>query len=311
MKVYRSIEEFIPPPKTVVTSGTFDGVHFGHQQILKQITTAAREEGAETVMITYWPHPRFVLFDDPQKHPKLLTTLEEKIKLLEQNGLDHLIVLEFNKEFSKLTSMEFIQHILIDGIQTNKLVIGYDHKFGRNQEGSFDYLKEHAPSFGFEVEEIPKQELEEVAVSSTKIREALHQGDVKRANKYLRYRYMIHGTVTDGNKLGRKIGFPTANIKVDVDYKLIPKNGTYAVEVEINQKRYMGMLNIGNKPTVTDGSQKTIEVNIFHFNENIYGEEISVRFVDFLRNEQKFSNVDELIHQLSIDKQNTLQLFQS
>lgn len=308
MKVYYGIEDFKPLPKAVVTSGTFDGVHFGHQKILERLKEIARQDGAETVMITFWPHPRFVLSNGDGDKLKLLTTLEEKIERLEELGLDHLIVLKFDKAFSQLSSIDFINNILIKGIHTTKLVIGYDHRFGRNREGGFDYLKENAHLFGFEVEEISKQELEEVAVSSTKIRSALKDGNIKRANKYLCYPYHLTGKVVDGNKLGRTIGYPTANIQANADFKLIPKSGIYAVKVNYQGQVYGGMLNIGTKPTVTDGNEKTIEVNIFDFEKDIYGQELTIDFIGFLREEQKFSGVEELVEQLSRDKQCALEL---
>ncbi|MEH0155319.1 bifunctional riboflavin kinase/FAD synthetase [Limibacter armeniacum] len=307
MKVYYSIEEFTALPKAVVTSGTFDGVHYGHRKIIERLKEIARVQQAETVMITFWPHPRFVLAPEKSDSLKLLSTLEEKISLLEKLGIDHLIILKFDKPFSQLTSLEFIDKILIKGINTTKLVIGYDHRFGRNREGGFEYLKENSGKFGFEVEEIPKQELEEVAVSSTKIRVALEEGAVDKANHYLEYEYPVTGTVTDGNKLGRTIGYPTANIALEETYKLIPKNGIYAVRVEFEGNTYGGMLNIGNKPTVTDGSKRTMEVNIFDFNQSIYGKSLTIRFVKHLRDEQKFESVEHLVEQLDKDKAAALQ----
>ena len=228
MKVYRGLENFKPLQHAVVTSGTFDGLHFGHLKILNRVREIANRNNGESVLITFWPHPRLVLFPE-QTDLKLLTTLDEKIKLLEQFGIDHLLVIKFDKAFSRLTSQEFIQNIIIDKINTKSLVIGYDHRFGRNREGSFEYLQANQAAFGFEVEEIPKREIEEVAVSSTKIRKALFNGKVEVANEYLTHPFELTGTVVKGKQLGRKIGYPTANIEVEESYKLVPKNGIYAV----------------------------------------------------------------------------------
>ncbi|MBB6459460.1 bifunctional riboflavin kinase/FAD synthetase [Flammeovirga kamogawensis] len=308
MKVHYGIDNFTPLKRATVTSGTFDGVHYGHQQILAHLRKTAREDNSETVLITFWPHPRFVLQPEiANKSLKLLTNLDEKIALLEQEGIDHLIVIEFNKEFSHLTSMEFVKNILIDKINTTKLVIGYDHRFGRNREGGFDYLKEHQAEFGFEVEEITKQEIENAAVSSTAIRAALiEEGDLFTAEKYLGYHYSLEGIVVDGNKIGRKIGFPTANIQLKDSFKLLPHQGVYAVHLYFKGVKYKGMLNIGNRPTVTEGIKKTVEVNIFDFNEDIYGAEVRLEFIKRIRPEMKFDGVEMLIEQLHLDKESAI-----
>lgn len=249
MKIIESGNLVQAPKNAVVTSGTFDGVHIGHQKILKRITNLAKATNGESIVLTFWPHPRFIL--QPNDHSlKLLSTLEEKAHLLAKAGIDYLIKIPFTEEFSKLTSEEFIKNILIDKLSTKILVIGYDHRFGRNREGSFDFLKANEKAFGFAIEEIPKQEIDDMGVSSTKIREALLGMEVTAANSYLGRPYSLSGTVVEGEKIGRSIGFPTANIAVEEKYKLIPRDGVYAVNVMFEHKKYHGMLNIGMRPTV-------------------------------------------------------------
>jgi riboflavin kinase/FMN adenylyltransferase len=285
----------------VVTSGTFDGVHFGHRRILQQVVDMAREVDGESIVVTYWPHPRFVLGKDADQL-RLLSTFEEKIKLVEEVGIDYLVRVHFTREFSELSSDEFIQSVLINRLNTQKLIIGYDHRFGKDQEGSFEYLKQNQKRYGFEVMEIPPQDIDDVTVSSTRIRKALRDGDVKTANEYLGRYYELTGLVTKGEQVGRKIGFPTANIYVPETYKLIPADGVYAVWVFVNGRKYKGMLNIGNRPTL-HGQHRTIEVHIFDFNWDIYGTEIEVSFVEQLRKEQKFEDLNALKNQLANDKE--------
>lgn len=303
MQVHYGIDSFKNNSNAVVTSGTFDGVHYGHQKILKRLIEIAKKNSGESVVITFWPHPRLVL--NQNNSIKLLSTLEEKIKLLDSFGIEHLLIIPFNQEFSKLSSEEFIQKILIHAVGTKKLVIGYDHRFGKNREGGFEYLRDNASRLGFMVEEIPKQEIEEIAVSSTKIRNALQDGKVETASHYLDRPYELSGKVVKGNQIGRTIGFPTANIQVNDTNKLIPKNGIYAVMVRVGERLLKGMLNIGTRPTIDEIGIKVIEANIFDFDENIYDEEIAVLFYKLLRNEQKFSSLDELKNQLKKDRKET------
>lgn len=291
---------------SVVTSGTFDGVHFGHRKILRQVIDEAKRIQGQSVVLTYWPHPRFVL-GKGSTDLKLLTTFEEKVKLMEETGIDYLVKIHFTREFSELTSREFINDILLRKIDTRKLIIGYDHRFGKNQEGSFQYIKENQEEFGFEVVEIAPQDIDDVTVSSTKIRNALLAGDVRTANEYLGRHYNLSGLVAKGDQLGRKLGYPTANIYVPEDYKLIPADGVYAVKVHLSGKTYGGMLNIGNRPTVM-GKHRTIEVNLFNFDKDIYGLKIEVDFVECLRGEQKFSGLDQLKEQLSVDKERAAEI---
>lgn len=301
MKIYEGLAGFSPVKNAVVTSGTFDGVHLGHQKILKRIREIARSIHGETVLITFWPHPRLVLYPDEHKL-RLLSTFEEKTKLLRQFGIDHLITIPFTKEFSQMSSQEFIQKVLIDSIDTKKLVIGYDHRFGKNREGSFEYLKTNSTSFGFELEEISRQDVDEIGVSSTKIRKSLESGDVKTAMTYLGRPYELNGIVIKGQQIGRSIGFPTANIHIPNDYKLIPKDGVYAVEALVGGSMYKSMLNIGNRPTV-DGAKKTVEANLFDFQGDLYDKQITVYFREFIRDEHKFESLEALKNQLFLDQQ--------
>ncbi|MCA0229415.1 MAG: bifunctional riboflavin kinase/FAD synthetase [Bacteroidetes bacterium] len=292
MQVYHDIADFRPLRNAVVTSGTFDGVHLGHQKILSRLREAAQASGGETVVITFWPHPRMVVSNDSQ-NLRLLSTIDEKIELLRQNGVQHLVVVPFTREFSELTSDEFIQQILIDTIGTKKLVIGYDHHFGKNREGSFEYLQKNAHRFGFEIEEIPRQEIDHLTVSSTKIRQSLVEGNTSVANELLGRIYTFTGVIVKGRQLGRTIGYPTANVQVLESYKLIPADGVYAVRVHVRGQWLKGVMSIGFRPTV-NGIGRTQEVYIFDFQENIYGEKMTVENVAFIRPELKFDGLEAL-----------------
>lgn len=307
MKVYTNIQEFKSAKNVVVTIGTFDGVHLGHKVIINQLKKAAQELGGESVLLTFFPHPRMVVFPDDNEL-KLLNTIEERKGLLEKAGIDHLIIHPFSKAFSRLTALEFVRDILVNRLNVKKVVIGYDHHFGRNREGSFEDLVEFGELYGFSVEEIPAQDIQQINVSSTKIRTSLLAGEIHAATQFLGYPYFINGTVVKGDKIGREIGFPTANIKPDETYKLIPKNGVYAVKVVVNKNEYDGMLNIGIRPTLK-GKNETIEVNIFDFDEEIYGQQIQIKFYERIRDEQPFEDLNELKNQLSIDKSKTIQIF--
>ncbi|MCB0381071.1 MAG: bifunctional riboflavin kinase/FAD synthetase [Flavobacteriales bacterium] len=291
----------------MITTGTFDGVHLGHKKIIEQVVSAAKKISGESVILTFFPHPRMVLYPE-SNDLKLLNTIDERIELLKDSGIDHLIIHPFSMEFSRITSLDFVRDILVNKLNTKRLVIGYDHHFGKNREGSFQHLKEYGPLYGFEVEEIPAQEIQQINISSTKIRNSLLIGEIRAANQFLGYPYFINGTVVDGDKIGRELGFPTANIKVDEAYKLIPGNGVYAVKVNIEQQSFTGMLNVGNRPTL-NGEEETIEVNIFNFNEQIYNKPIRIEFFEKIRNEIKFNELSELQQQLNNDKQKVQQLF--
>lgn len=299
MQVAQNISDFHPTKDTVVTIGTFDGVHLGHRRVIEQLKATAAKIGGESVLLTFFPHPRMVLF--PHTEQLLLNTQDEKIALLRGMGIDHLVIHPFTREFSMLSSSEFIEKILVRGLRTKRLVIGYDHHFGKDREGSFDNLKLLGPKFGFEVEEIPAHETAHIKVSSTRIREALIAGKVDVANNLLGYNYRLTGTVVKGQQLGRKLGFPTANIISPEPYKIIPGNGVYAVNVFSAGRKYGGMMNVGMRPTI-GGLHRTSEVNIFDFNADIYGEELTIEFIRWVRGEQKFAGLDELKSQLAADK---------
>lgn len=304
MKIYQQLTDFHPPHFSVVTSGTFDGVHLGHQKILRRLQELATRKQGETVLLTYWPHPRLILQPD-DKSLRLLTTLSGKVKLLEEMGVDHLIILPFTNELSQMSSEDFIRDILVDKIQTKTLVIGYDHKFGKNREGSFEYLQSHSHLFGFAIEEISRQDVDDLGVSSTKIRTALAQGDISTANKYLGRPYDLSGQVVKGQQIGRSLGFPTANIQIAEDYKLLPRDGAYAVHAEVNSIQYKAILNIGDRPTV-DGQKKTIEAHLIDFERDLYGQELRIFFQEFLREEKKFENLDALKNQLVVDRERAI-----
>jgi riboflavin kinase / FMN adenylyltransferase len=307
VKVFRDLKEFKKLSNAIVTAGTFDGMHSGHQKILNNLKNIANSEKGETVLLTFYPHPRMVLFPEDNEL-KLLNTLEEKIDLIEKAGIDNLIIHPFTLSFSRYTATQYVNDILTNTIGVKKLVIGYDHHFGRNREGSYENLLQMAPAYGFELIEIPAQEIDDVNVSSTKIRIALNKGDILTANNFLNYKYNLTGKVVAGNKLGRTIGFPTANIKIENTYKLVPAQGVYAVEVSIDKKTYNGMLNIGYRPTVSKILEQSIEVNIFEFNEDIYDKEVTIYFLEKIREEIKFASMGELKSQLQMDKQRVVDI---
>jgi riboflavin kinase/FMN adenylyltransferase len=299
VKVTHDYSQFSSTKKTIVTIGTFDGVHIGHQKIISQLLNASKNKNETSVLLTFFPHPRMVLQKD--SNIKLINTIDEKINLLEKIGLEELIIHPFNREFSRLTALEFVRDILVHKLNISKLIIGYDHHFGKNREGNFEQLLEYGGMFDFEVEEIPAQNINDISVSSSKIRTALINGDIERANKYLDYNFMLSGKIVAGNNLGSKINFPTANIHIEQDYKLIPKNGVYIVKSIILSVAYFGMLNIGNRPTI-DGKQQTIEVHFFNFDKNIYEENIQIELLKFIRDEEKFESIEALKNQLIEDE---------
>ena len=303
MEVIRDIKDFPQLSHAVVTSGTFDGVHIGHQKILKRVKERARQSNGQSVVITYWPHPRLVLFPE-DNDLRLLSTIEERIEQLRSFGIDYLLIIPFTKEFARTSSRSFITDVLVRAINTRVLVIGYDHRFGKNREGSFENLKARSAQYGFEVEEIPRQDVDDVAVSSTKIRKALEEGDIETANRYLGHPYSLTSVVVEGNRLGRTIGYPTANLALPANNKLVPGNGVYAVWVKHDQEKHAGMMNIGLRPTV-DGKQVTLEVHILHFDRDIYGQTLTVEFVELLRQEQNFGSLEALKEQLAKDQEAT------
>jgi len=302
LKTFSNIKEY-NNKKSVVTIGTFDGVHIGHKKILERIIFNAKELNCESVVLTFFPHPRMVLQDNSVV--QLLNTVDEKTILLEKTGIDNLIIHPFNQEFSRLTAEEFVKEILVNQLNIRKIIIGYDHRFGRNRTANINDLIVFGKEYGFEVEQISAQEINDNAVSSTKIRNAILEGNITLTNNYLGYNYFFSGIVVKGKQLGRTIGFPTANIKINEDYKLIPKNGVYIIKSSYNQRTIYGMMNIGTRPTV-DGQNQTIEVNFFDFNEDIYDELITIELLDFIREEQKFDSFDSLKNQLYSDKETSL-----
>ncbi len=304
MKIYHNLDDFSKLDFAVVTSGTFDGVHLGHQKILARVCEIASRNNGESVVITFWPHPRLVLHPEDQSL-KILNTFEEKAALLKERGINHLIRIPFTKEFSQLTSEQFIKNILVDTIGTKKLVIGYDHHFGKNREGSFDQLKLNGPKYGFDVEEIPRQDVDHVGVSSTKIRQALEQGDIETATHFLGKPYTITGRVVAGDKLGRLIGYPTANLEIELKNKLVPMDGIYAVTVLHEHNLYRGMFYIGNRPTI-NGTKQNIEVNLFGFDRDIYGENLTVYIHKLIRGDKKLNDLEELKKQIAKDKLDAL-----
>ncbi|MGN7988325.1 bifunctional riboflavin kinase/FAD synthetase [Pedobacter sp. 22226] len=328
MKIYNNLSEFKKLDNAIVTIGTFDGVHFGHQKIIKQLVEKAKAENGESVILTFFPHPRMII--DPENQDlKMINTINEKAEILKGLGVDHLIITPFTRDFSNQLPEDYIKNTLVNNIGTKHIIIGYDHRFGKDRSGNLSDLKAAGLHFGFTVEEIMEQDIHDVAVSSTKIRQALLAGDVGLANDYLGYPFSIFGRVIKGDKIGRTIGFPTANIFVEETYKLIPGDGIYAVTVEIesevqspesevntsniqpsafNLQAYQGMAYIGQRPTI-NGMTRNIEVNIFDFNQEIYGQDIKMNFLKFLRHDVKFTGLEALTVQLQKDKEATLAYF--
>lgn len=306
MKIFNSIQEFTCNTKTIVTLGTFDGVHKGHKSILDKLINSSKSSGCDSVVLTFFPHPRMVLQQNSDL--KLLNTIEEKAALLEKAGIDNLIIHPFDMAFSRLTAEEFVKDILVDKLNISKIIIGHDHRFGRNRTANIDDLIRFGIDYGFEVEKISALEVNEVSVSSTKIRNALTEGNINYANGFLGYPYFINGTVVQGKQLGRTINFPTANIEPSESYKLIPANGVYVVSSQIDGKTVKGMMNIGTRPTV-NGTGTTIEVHYHDFNQDLYGKQLKVSLHHRLRDEVKFESFDALKLQLEKDRQDSLDWF--
>lgn len=293
---------------TVLTIGTFDGVHIGHQKIIKRLVEISEIKNLTPSLLTFFPHPRMVLQKDA--NIKLINTIDEKKDILKQFGISNLVIKEFTKEFSRLTAEDFVKNILVDHLKAKHIIIGYDHHFGRNRNANIEDLKQFGKDFDFEVEEISKQDINDVAVSSTKIRAALQEGNIKTANTYLGYNFMLTGKVIDGKKLGQTINYPTANLHIEETYKLIPKHGVYIVKSIIDNITVYGMMNIGYNPTV-NGKHQTIETHFFDFNKDLYGQNLKIELLQRLRDEQKFNSVQELQSQLHIDKKNALEFIKS
>jgi len=305
---HTSLENLQHINNPIVTTGTFDGVHLGHQKILKKLQKQAKKQEGESVLFTFYPHPRMVLF--PNDHGlKLINTIEEKKILLEKAGLDHLILHPFTHEFSRLSALEYVRDILVNKIGVNTIIVGYDHQFGKNREGNIHSLKEFGQTYDFNVKEISALDIKEINVSSTKIREAINQGNIAKANSYLGYNYAFSGEVIKGKQKGREIGFKTANLSLEKSFKLIPQSGSFITKVKFRGENYAGMLNIGHNPTFNMNNEQTVEVHILDFDEEIYGETITLELCSKLREENKFDSIESLVQQLNEDKLNTIEYF--
>ena len=299
MKEHKGAHTFKSDHQTVVTIGTFDGVHAGHQKIIERLVNEAKTSNLESVILTFFPHPRMVLQKDSDI--KLINTIEERKQILEKSGIDHLIIHPFTYQFSRLSALEFVRDILVNRLKAKKIIIGYDHRFGRNRTANIDTLKEFGKQFDFEVEEISEKDIEDVAVSSSKIRTALMAGEIKKANSYLQHPFALTGTVVKGRELGRKLGYPTANLHIKEDYKLIPKNGVYVVRSKIDDKLIYGMMSIGTNPTV-GGTEKTIETNFFMPDMDLYGKTLQIEMLTRIRGEKNFDSIEDLKVALKEDK---------
>ena len=309
MEIHNGLEHF-NAGKPVITIGTFDGVHLGHRKVISRLKEIADSVNGESVIFTFYPHPRLVV--SPEENTlRLLTTREEKIELFQEIGIDHLVIFPFTDEFSKLSYAEFVRQILVEKMHISHLVVGYDHKLGRNREGNYNVLKELSKELNFTVEQLDVLLMEDVNISSTKIRQSLETGNVARANRYLGYDYTLTGKVILGNQLGRKLGFPTANIETHDEHKLIPRDGVYAVRVKIDGEFHDGMLNIGTRPTISrNADHRSIEVHIFEFNRDIYLHDLTLYFIEKIRDEKKFESLDALQQQLAKDKESAMKIIQ-
>tara|TARA_R110002020_G_scaffold131598_1_gene294172 strand:+ start:692 stop:1630 length:939 start_codon:yes stop_codon:yes gene_type:complete len=299
LREHSSAEQFNGTKSTVVTIGTFDGVHMGHRKIIDRLVASAQSNDYESVVLTFFPHPRMVVQKDTGI--KLINTIKERTRLLEKTGLDHLIVHPFTKEFSRLTAESFVKDILVDQLKAKKVIIGYDHHFGRNRNADITDLRRFGKQFGFDVEEISKQDIDDVAISSTKIRRALEEGNIIKANEFLGYPFMLTGIVSRGKGLGRKLNYPTANLHLKEDYKLIPAKGVYVVQAEIDGQNFHGMMNIGTNPTV-GGSELTIETYFFDLDKDLYDRTLQIDLLTRIRKEMKFNTVEELIEAMKADE---------
>ena len=305
MRIFDNLKSYSSKKESILTIGTFDGVHIGHNKILKRLIQDSKKNNLSSLVMTFFPHPRMIL--NKSHEIKMIDTIDEKINLLEKTGLDNLIIHPFDNNFSKIRAKEFVEEILVKKLKIKEIIIGYDHKFGKDREASVEDLKKFGKDYMFTVKEIPAQEIDSIAISSTKIRNAILNGEIEKCNKFLGRNFILTGKVVYGEGLGKKIDFPTANIEIKETYKIIPKNGVYLVKTKINSNTYFGMMNIGVRPTV-GGTNKSLEIHFFNFKDNIYGKNVSIEIIKKIRDEEKFSSIDQLKIQLKKDEQFCLKL---
>tara|TARA_Y100000814_G_scaffold293417_1_gene274861 strand:- start:2687 stop:3613 length:927 start_codon:yes stop_codon:yes gene_type:complete len=305
MRIFDNLKSYSSEKESILTIGTFDGVHIGHNKILKRLIQDSKKNNLSSLVMTFFPHPRMIL--NKSHEIKMIDTIDEKINLLEKTGLDNLIIHPFDNNFSKIRAKEFVEEILVKKLKIKEIIIGYDHKFGKDREASVEDLKKFGKDYMFTVKEIPAQEIDSIAISSTKIRNAILNGEIEKCNKFLGRNFILTGKVVYGEGLGKKIDFPTANIEIKETYKIIPKNGVYLVKTKINSNTYFGMMNIGIRPTV-GGTNKSLEIHFFNFKDNIYGKNVSIEIIKKIRDEEKFSSIDQLKIQLKKDEQFCLKL---
>ena len=305
MRIFDNLKSYSSGKESILTIGTFDGVHIGHNKILKRLIQDSKKNNLSSLVMTFFPHPRMIL--NKSHEIKMIDTIDEKINLLEKTGLDNLIIHPFDNNFSKIRAKEFVEEILVKKLKIKEIIIGYDHKFGKDREASVEDLKKFGKDYMFTVKEIPAQEIDSIAISSTKIRNAILNGEIEKCNKFLGRNFILTGKVVYGDGLGKKIDFPTANIEIKETYKIIPKNGVYLVKTKINSNTYFGMMNIGIRPTV-GGTNKSLEIHFFNFKDNIYGKNVSIEIIKKIRDEEKFSSIDQLKIQLKKDEQFCLKL---
>ena len=305
MRIFDNLKSYSSKKESILTIGTFDGVHIGHNKILKRLIQDSKKNNLSSLVMTFFPHPRMIL--NKSHDIKMIDTIDEKINLLEKTGLDNLIIHPFDNNFSKIRAKEFVEEILVKKLKIKEIIIGYDHKFGKDREASVEDLKKFGKDYMFTVKEIPAQEIDSIAISSTKIRNAILNGEIEKCNKFLGRNFILTGKVVYGDGLGKKIDFPTANIEIKETYKIIPKNGVYLVKTKINSNTYFGMMNIGIRPTV-GGPNKSLEIHFFNFKDNIYGKNVSIEIIKKIRDEEKFSSIDQLKIQLKKDEQFCLKL---
>jgi len=305
MRIFDNLKSYSSEKESILTIGTFDGVHIGHNKILKRLIQDSKKNNLSSLVMTFFPHPRMIL--NKSHDIKMIDTIDEKINLLEKTGLDNLIIHPFDNNFSKIRAKEFVEEILVKKLKIKEIIIGYDHKFGKDREASVKDLKKFGQDYIFNVKEIPAEEIDSIAISSTKIRDAILNGEIEKCNKFLGRNFILTGSVVYGEGLGKKIDFPTANIEIKETYKIIPKNGVYLVKTKINSNTYFGMMNIGIRPTV-GGRNKSLEIHFFNFKDNIYGKNVSIEIIKKIRDEEKFSSIDQLKIQLKKDEQFCLKL---